>query len=145
METLMAQKLIDASKARVFQPVWMYDRQADAFRLFAKDVPNFTNQLGAQFSMFLAYPDGELVGFEIRQFSRLLQKMRKLPAFSLLFTNSTVKISTSVDAALLGCGGVGILGFEEDEGQIQKIHLLMKSCECEDIEIDIDKMELCHP
>ena len=144
METLIARQLIDASKARAFQPAWMYDTQSDAFRLFAKDVPNFANRLSAQFSMFLSYPDGELVGFEIRHFSRLLQKMRKLPAFSLLFTNSTVKISTSVDAALLGCDTPGVLGVEEDEGQIQKIHLLMKSCDCEDLEIDIDRMELCH-
>ena len=138
-----ANDLIAAREATRFEPVYTYDSETDSFRLFAKDVPKFANRLNPCFTMFLSYPEEELVGFEINKFSRLLHKMRMLPAFSILFTDSTVKVTDSVDAALLGWGSAGMCDVEMEDGQINKIHLLLKSCHLEESSIDVNSMQLC--
>ncbi len=139
-----AAQLIAASQASVSKAVYMYDNETDTFRLHAKDVPKYASRLNSRFAMFLSWPDDELVGFEISHFSRLLHRMRQLPAFSILFTDSTVKIIDSVDAALLDTGTVEPCNLATDDGQISSIHLLLKKCRLEESTINLDSMTLCN-
>ena len=70
--------------------------------------------------------------------------MRQLPAFSILFTDSTVKITHSVDAALLDTGTAESCDLAADDGQINSIHLLLKKCRLEESTINLDSMTLCN-
>lgn len=121
----------------------MYDAETDSFHFIAKDVPKFANRLNPCFTMFLSYPDEELVGFEIKKFSRLLHKMRALPAFAILFSENTVKFATSVDAALFGFGAADVCNEEMEDEQVTEVHQLLKSHRFEDTTLNFNSMELC--
>jgi hypothetical protein len=80
-----------------FRPSIVHEPITDTLMVYAKNVSSYGSRLNSRFTIFKGHSDGELIGFEIKGISRVINANTDL---ALHVTKSTVKIMDAVRMAL---------------------------------------------